>query len=59
MSEEDAWTVAAFMHDVPSDIVKEALKRERGPSPVIYEGEIGVKAWPVSGSTRTKSRTQR
>jgi hypothetical protein len=30
MSEEDAWTVAAFMHDVPSDIVKEALKRERG-----------------------------
>src|SRR4029453_7330248 len=32
MSEEDAWTVAAFMHDVPSDIVKEALKRERGQS---------------------------
>jgi hypothetical protein len=35
MSEEDAWTVAAFMHDVPPDIVKEALTRERGAESVI------------------------
>jgi len=30
MSEEDAWTIAAFMHDVPPEIAAAALKRDRG-----------------------------
>jgi pimeloyl-ACP methyl ester carboxylesterase len=46
MSEEDAWTVAAFMHDVPSEIVKEALNRERGQSDTPAKEPWPLDAWP-------------
>jgi pimeloyl-ACP methyl ester carboxylesterase len=42
MSEEEAWTVAAFMHDVPLEVTREALKRERGQSET-----PGLKPWPL------------
>jgi Alpha/beta hydrolase family len=45
-SEEDAWTVAAFMHDAPSDIVREALKRERGQSDTPGGEPWPLDAWP-------------
>jgi pimeloyl-ACP methyl ester carboxylesterase len=42
MSEEDAWTIAAFMHDVPSEIAADALKgvREQSETP-------GSEPWPM------------
>jgi pimeloyl-ACP methyl ester carboxylesterase len=42
MSEEDAWTIAAFMHDVPLEIAAEALKgvREQSETP-------GSEPWPL------------
>jgi pimeloyl-ACP methyl ester carboxylesterase len=32
MSDEDAWTIAAFYHDVPRELAAEALKRTRSQS---------------------------
>ena len=42
MSEEDAWTIAAFMHDVPLEVAAEALKgvREQSETP-------GSEPWPL------------
>jgi pimeloyl-ACP methyl ester carboxylesterase len=42
MSEGDAWTIAAFMHDVPVEIAREALRKERGQSDT-----PGEKPWPL------------
>lgn len=42
MIEEQAWTIAAFLHDVPPDLAVEALKRERGQSET-----PGLKPWPL------------
>jgi pimeloyl-ACP methyl ester carboxylesterase len=43
ISEDDAWTLAAFLHDVPFDLAIEALKRERGQSET-----PGLKPWPLN-----------
>jgi pimeloyl-ACP methyl ester carboxylesterase len=42
LSEEDAWTVAAFMHDVPANLAVEALKRSRDQSET-----PGMHPWPL------------
>jgi pimeloyl-ACP methyl ester carboxylesterase len=42
VSEEDAWTLAAFMHDVPPEIAAEALTRVREQSET-----PGKEAWPL------------
>ncbi|MDQ4026911.1 MAG: alpha/beta hydrolase [Actinomycetota bacterium] len=42
MNEDDAWTVAAFMHDVPLAVTTEALRNERAQSET-----PGLKPWPL------------
>lgn len=44
MSEGDAWTFAAFMHDVPPEIAAEALTRVRDQSET-----PGKEPWPLDG----------
>lgn len=46
MSEEDAWTIAAFMHDVPPGIAADALKRIRGESEKVGSEPWPLDAWP-------------
>jgi pimeloyl-ACP methyl ester carboxylesterase len=46
VSEEDAWTVAAFMHDVPAEIAAEALKRVRDQSETPDKEPWPLDAWP-------------
>jgi pimeloyl-ACP methyl ester carboxylesterase len=46
MSEEDAWTIAAFMHDVPPEIAAAALKRDRGESETAGSEPWPLDAWP-------------
>jgi pimeloyl-ACP methyl ester carboxylesterase len=42
ITEEDGWTIAAFMHDVPQDVATDALKKERGQSET-----PGLIPWPL------------
>lgn len=42
MTDDEAWTFAAFLHDVPLHIAREALKRERGQSET-----PGKEPWPL------------
>jgi pimeloyl-ACP methyl ester carboxylesterase len=46
MSADEAWTVAAFMHDVPLDLAREALKRERRESETPWEKPWPLQRWP-------------
>lgn len=46
MSEEDAWTIAAFMHDVPPEIVAQALKEGREQSETPGSESWPLDAWP-------------
>jgi pimeloyl-ACP methyl ester carboxylesterase len=46
MSEEDAWTIAAFMHDVPPEIAADALRRARGESETAGSEPWPLDAWP-------------
>jgi pimeloyl-ACP methyl ester carboxylesterase len=46
MSQEDAWTVAAFMHDVPPELAAEALKRVRTQSETPGKEPWPLDAWP-------------
>lgn len=45
-SEEDAETIATFMHDVPPDLAAEALKRVRDQSETPGEEPWPLPAWP-------------
>jgi pimeloyl-ACP methyl ester carboxylesterase len=45
-SEEDAWTIAAFMHDVAPEIAADALKRGRGESEKVGSEPWPLDAWP-------------
>jgi pimeloyl-ACP methyl ester carboxylesterase len=44
MSFGEAWTIAAFLHDVPPELATEALRRERGQSET-----PGLEPWPLDG----------
>jgi pimeloyl-ACP methyl ester carboxylesterase len=46
MSEEDAWTIAAFMHDVPPEIAADALKKVREQSEKPGSEPWPLDAWP-------------
>jgi pimeloyl-ACP methyl ester carboxylesterase len=46
MSEEDAWTIAAFMHDVPPEIAADALKKVREQSEKPGSEPWPLEAWP-------------
>jgi pimeloyl-ACP methyl ester carboxylesterase len=46
MSEEGAWTIAAFMHDVPPEIAAVALKRVREQSETPGRVPWPLDAWP-------------
>jgi hypothetical protein len=46
MSEEDAWTIAAFMHDVSPELAAEALKRVRDQSETPGKEQWPLDAWP-------------
>jgi pimeloyl-ACP methyl ester carboxylesterase len=46
MSADEAGTVAAFMHDVPMDLAREALRRERGESETPWEKPWPLDRWP-------------
>lgn len=46
MSEDDAWTIAAFMHDVPANLAAEALKRVRDQSEKPGKEPWPLDAWP-------------
>jgi pimeloyl-ACP methyl ester carboxylesterase len=48
---EDAETIAAFMHDVPPDLAKEALRRVRDQSET-----PGMKAWPLKAWPEVPTR---
>lgn len=43
---DQAWTVAAFMHDLPDDIAREALKRERAQSESFSDDLWPLDRWP-------------
>jgi pimeloyl-ACP methyl ester carboxylesterase len=51
LSEEDAATIATFLHDVPRDLAAEALKRTRGQS----DAQMG-KAWPLDAWPDERTR---
>jgi pimeloyl-ACP methyl ester carboxylesterase len=46
MSEEDAWTIEAFMHDVPPETAADALKRVRKQSETPGSEPWPLDAWP-------------
>jgi pimeloyl-ACP methyl ester carboxylesterase len=46
MSEDDAWTIAAFMHDVSPDIAAEVMKRVREQSETPAKEPWPLEAWP-------------
>jgi pimeloyl-ACP methyl ester carboxylesterase len=46
VSEEDAWTIAAFYHDVPPELTAEALKRTRGQSETPGREPWPLDSWP-------------
>jgi pimeloyl-ACP methyl ester carboxylesterase len=46
MNAQDAWTIAAFMHDVPPDVAAEALRRTRDQSETPGRKPWPLKAWP-------------
>jgi pimeloyl-ACP methyl ester carboxylesterase len=51
VSEEDAWSIAAFYHDVPPELAAEALKRTRGQSET-----PGREAWPLDKWPQVSTR---
>ena len=46
MSKEDAETIALFLHDVPPELAREALKQGRGQSETPGEKPWPLEAWP-------------